>query len=135
GRNGEVAKHRATAAIRQGRSASTFLFLRTTSLFLSGADRLHADPWIVQPVGSFLRSAVGHQSLARPLSFSRRVALDVLLPHRCPDHASGSTTGTQFRLRRHPGAAWAEFFRPRLMEPADPIFVVITGWCTFPHIR
>ena len=46
----------------------------------------------------------GHQSLARPLSLPRRVALDVLLPHCRPDHVSGSTTGTQFGLGCYPAA-------------------------------
>jgi hypothetical protein len=104
---GEMAKwgqYGAAAALRERSSASAFLLLRATSLLLRGADRRHADPWTIQPVGIFLRSTDGHQSLAGPLSFPRRVALDVLLPHCCPDHAPGSTTRTQFGFGCYPAA-------------------------------
>jgi len=94
----------AAAALREGRSASTFLLLCATSLLLRGTDRLHADPWTVQPVGSFRRNTDGHQSLAGSLSVPCRVALDLLLPHYCPDHAPGSTTGIQFGLGCYPPA-------------------------------
>ena len=94
----------AAAALREGRSASTFLLLCATSLLLRGTDRLHADPWTVQSVGSFRRNTYGHQSMAGSLSFPRRVALDVLLADCCPDHAPGSTTGTQSGLGCYPAA-------------------------------
>src|SRR5690349_24929455 len=88
-------------------------------------DRLHADHWPVQPVGSFRRGADGHQSLAGPLSFPCRVALDLLLPHRCPDHVPSSTAGTEFGIGRSPAATSTGVLPPRFMEPHNAAPIVI----------